>query len=219
MISKIQDRIILILDEWAGVMEGPIERGKWRNLEEKTGVSAQKWKHVYGGNQKPTPEIIEAIARYWPQYAFWMVTGVTDSINGHIAPPTALTFPECQQPGFQLSGSSREYFSRSIELIDNLYNFGRVDLSNDEIRLGSIKRAVNFFQREAPPDEFHETSYSYIDCEYGDASLSKVVPELTKTNMYRELIDSWKSRYDLIKNSSSEGLFYAEDATDSASKL
>ncbi|VVD64615.1 hypothetical protein PPN31114_00282 [Pandoraea pneumonica] len=58
----------------------------WREMEEFTGIPSKRWQNVSRGLQRPTSEMIEAIGRVWPQFAYWLVTGRTDEASGHISP-------------------------------------------------------------------------------------------------------------------------------------
>jgi hypothetical protein len=58
---------------------------RWQKyLEEETGIVAQQWKNVSLLKQRPTAYMLEALARRWPQYAFWLLTGFEDvGAHGH----------------------------------------------------------------------------------------------------------------------------------------
>lgn len=101
----IDDRLLLILKEQGGRSASTsaydktrganfVVKGYWQGLERDTGIKASKWRSFATGNQRPTPDMIEAAARHWPHYAFWLATGITDVANGHAAPRTATQFPE-----------------------------------------------------------------------------------------------------------------------------
>lgn len=135
MSSTIEDRVILILTE-----DGE-PHGFWSNLEKTTGISAQRWRKVANRRQRPTSEMIEALAKLHPKYAFWISTGITDATNGHIAPINALTFPERL---YREQHWSNEYFTRSLELADELAVAGGVDLADDEIRSNAYRRVQVF---------------------------------------------------------------------------
>ncbi|MDR6740990.1 hypothetical protein J2X56_003014 [Herbaspirillum sp. 1173] len=62
---------------------------RFKNLEDMTKISSESWKSVMYKKQRPTAEMIEAVCRRWPQYAFWVATGITDPDYGHVAPRTA----------------------------------------------------------------------------------------------------------------------------------
>ncbi len=59
---------------------------KFKHFEELTGVSAKIWKNLSQGRQRANEDMIEAIGKKWPQYAYWLVTGKTDEKHGHTSP-------------------------------------------------------------------------------------------------------------------------------------
>jgi hypothetical protein len=134
MSTNIEDRLILLLRE-----DGE-PHGYWQALEERTGISAQRWRKAYARRQRPTPDMIEAMCKLKPQYAFWMATGITDAENGHSAPSTALTFPETPRQHIGLHWAER-YFQHSIDLVEALYRLGNVDLLDDDERLKASERS------------------------------------------------------------------------------
>jgi len=96
------------------------ERRRYKELEEETGIPATNWQSAAKRKQRPTAAMIEALGRRWPQYAFWMATGLTDAPNGHTAPPDAWTCNE------ELSTSEAEhaavrYFELKILVQDAVY--------------------------------------------------------------------------------------------------
>ncbi|WP_334001090.1 hypothetical protein [Burkholderia cepacia] len=66
-------------------------RRRLKQLEEETGIPDRQWKHVWALKQRPTAHMLEALARRWPEYAFWLVTGLTDAANGHVSPTVHVT--------------------------------------------------------------------------------------------------------------------------------
>lgn len=65
------------------------ERRRLKQLEEETGIPDRQWKHVWALKQRPTAHMLEALARRWPEYALWLVSGITDIPNGHVSPSEA----------------------------------------------------------------------------------------------------------------------------------
>ena len=59
---------------------------KFKHFEELTGISAGKWQNLCMGRQRANEEMIEAIGKAWPSYAYWLVTGHTDEKHGHTSP-------------------------------------------------------------------------------------------------------------------------------------
>ncbi|WP_156438237.1 hypothetical protein [Burkholderia sp. BDU5] len=64
-------------------------RGRFNELVDVSQIPLDSWRSVWYGRQRPTVEMIEAVGQKWPQYAFWLVTGITDPERNHIAPATA----------------------------------------------------------------------------------------------------------------------------------
>lgn len=158
MSTTIEDRFVLILREqisprdaaadehaeslWTRVRQWWSKpafpgRGAWEALQRETGISSQSWRSAYTRRQKPTPAMIQALAQMFPCYAFWLVTGITDGTNGHIAPMTALTFPERL---YRESLATNEYFRTSLRLAKRLYEDSGVDLNDEKQRMYLVER-------------------------------------------------------------------------------
>lgn len=67
-------------------------RPDWKGMEELTGAKAVKWRHFVAGVKKPSIEMLESLCTTFPQYAFWLATGISDEDAGHLA-PAWLHFP------------------------------------------------------------------------------------------------------------------------------
>ena len=133
MSTTIEDRFVLVLRE----TREPY--GIWQRLEELTGVAAARWRKAYTYQQRPTPDMIQALCRLKPEYAFWIATGITDAEYGHKAPASALPFPEWS--GERASDEpARRYFHASLELLELLSQAGRVNVNNAEARLHAFGR-------------------------------------------------------------------------------
>lgn len=65
----------------------------WKKLEVETGIPAEKWRQYTRGSTKASLEMAEALALKWPQYGFWLITGVSDERHGHHAPVSDLRYP------------------------------------------------------------------------------------------------------------------------------
>lgn len=161
MSTTIEDRFILFL------REDDEPHGYWQQLEEKTGISAQRWRKAYTRRQRPTPDMIEALCKQKPEYAFWMATGITDAENGHRAPSTAFTFPETPRE-YPISANSYEYFVESIKLNEYLYYVANVNTEDDEERLRASERIR-------------------VGSEWQSSELVKFAYELAASDEYKEL--------------------------------
>lgn len=131
--TTIEDRFVLVLRETGEPY------GVWQRLEELTGVVAARWRKAYTYQQRPTPDMIQALCRLKPEYAFWIATGITDAEHGHKAPESALPFPEWI--GRRESDEpARNYFHASLELLERLARDGHVNVNNPEARLHAFGR-------------------------------------------------------------------------------
>lgn len=61
-------------------------RTPWVHMEQLTGIRASTWQNFDRGRQRANDEMLEALGRVWPQYAFWLMTGKVDPDNGHRSP-------------------------------------------------------------------------------------------------------------------------------------
>ncbi|WP_429498042.1 hypothetical protein ACQUFY_00175 [Robbsia andropogonis] len=50
-------------------------RRRWIDLERATGISRLRWRNAYIGKQRINGDMLEAIAKRWPQYLCWLMAG------------------------------------------------------------------------------------------------------------------------------------------------
>jgi hypothetical protein len=55
-------------------------------MEKLTGIEEYKWGNIEKGTQKVNEDHIEAVAKHWPEFAYWLVTGKTIPEAGQISP-------------------------------------------------------------------------------------------------------------------------------------
>ncbi len=103
--SKLADRMKLLIDSQTD------KRGKFAQLEARTGIPAEGWKSFYYGRQRPNPDMVEALAQAWPVFAFWLVTGIDDFFSGHTSPPT----PDSLKSQFRERDAAKALFRKKIE--------------------------------------------------------------------------------------------------------
>ena len=77
-----------------------------KEMEAATNLPANLWKAWWHEKQRPNEDMIQSVARAWPWYAFWLVTGYSDPEYGQGC-PIGLGFPN--QGDSQ--ASSRAYFA------------------------------------------------------------------------------------------------------------
>lgn len=69
------------------------KKNDWKKLEELTGIPAVRWRHFMSGVTNASMEMFEALAKAYPQHAFWLATGLADYDAGHTAPEINVVFP------------------------------------------------------------------------------------------------------------------------------
>lgn len=119
--EKIDNRLIALIESTMN------SNKRFKELEEKTGIAANRWQSLWHGRQRAMPDMIEVICRIFPEYAFWLTTGITDSDHGHISPATKevlddkipLNDEKLKRRYFtkkRLRTAARDYFVASIKL-------------------------------------------------------------------------------------------------------
>lgn len=112
-------------------------RGRFKQLAEASGVGMDSWKNTWHNKQRPTTEMVQFVARAWPQYAFWLVTGITDARHGHQAPDECDTYPE----NFRTSRPGAEpYFRHAVDMLERRER-GEPELLTDLVELRALATA------------------------------------------------------------------------------
>ncbi|MES2832483.1 MAG: hypothetical protein V4695_10870 [Pseudomonadota bacterium] len=60
------------------------ESRRFKELEELTDISTATWKTFWNRGSNPSAQMLESICQKWPEHAFWLATGMTDEIAGHV---------------------------------------------------------------------------------------------------------------------------------------
>lgn len=160
----VEDRIVLLVRSVCPAY------GAWAALEEATGIAAKRWRNVATRHQRATSDMISALAITWPQYAFWLVTGITDAISGHMAPVKAETFPE--RLAIE-SHAATEYFSMALNVLEVFCEEAHLP-SDDEQRVAAFERTHWEPWKRGP--------------------LVNTVAAATLDDRYEELMRLWRSR-------------------------
>ncbi|WP_413443982.1 hypothetical protein [Herbaspirillum frisingense] len=96
------------------------EKGRFGWLEEQTGIPRATWQSLYRRETaSPSGEMIQAIGRLFPRYAFWLATGLTDSHYGHTLPRHSKSFPEGHVGNWHKRFD--DYFSHCMEMQMKVY--------------------------------------------------------------------------------------------------
>lgn len=62
------------------------ESKRYATLEMLTDIPAATWRSWWIRGVSPSGQMIESVSKKWPQYAFWLITGITDIRCGHGMP-------------------------------------------------------------------------------------------------------------------------------------
>lgn len=102
------------------------DRGRYNWLEGQTGVPSTTWRMWWTRGGVPSGSLLEAAAKLWPFYAYWLLTGKTDMRCGHDMPDISGTsaqgyisaWPERSYSRTEevRNGYSREYLSIAMHM-------------------------------------------------------------------------------------------------------
>lgn len=123
------------LDTRMRLLVSVVTSGKhsWANLAAETGIAAERWRQFGRGSTRVSVDMVEAVAQRWPQYAFWLTTGVSDEKHGHHAPHPMWAFPrfsevfEFAKQGFEAKPNfpkTTAYFSAASKLAKEVWEAG-----------------------------------------------------------------------------------------------
>lgn len=164
MTSTVEDRAIFLLSFVSESLDS--KHGFWTDLGKASGIETARWRKIFNRRQRITSDMLEALSLQYPQYAFWLVTGITDAINGHVAPKNTQTFPE---PTFSWAArSSNKYFSASIQLLKQLYANANINFKDDNERYSAFERKL-------------------LHGNWWDSPLLDVAQQIVKSPRYQEL--------------------------------
>ncbi len=143
----------------AVVEEKTTEYRRFKQLEDLTVIPADTWKSWYHGRQRPTAEMIEAAGRKWPEYAFWLTTGISDPDYGHVAPGSA---------GFPVKSVRKEnsaaLFARWLALKATALTAARSYLDSNDMEdleeWDELARMISQFQSVAGEEAVDLTKYN-----------------------------------------------------------
>lgn len=101
--QTIGERMKWVISNWLP------ERKRFSTLEKLSGIPAGHWKNFWHGKQRAHEHMIQAMAREWPEFALWLVTGVDDPDSGQETPQTKI-------PSEEERSVTGKFLSRKIKL-------------------------------------------------------------------------------------------------------
>ena len=145
------------------------ERGRFSQLEGVTGIPAATWRTWWTRGSVPSGALVEAVAKHWPHFAYWLVTGHTDVRCGHDMPSLSGTAAYGYISNWPEESTAREdtiehdysraYLKTAIELDEtNKKSNAAFTVKASSLRLIAQKRlqeiGANFDVKLAYEDEY-----------------------------------------------------------------
>lgn len=173
ILDTICDRMMLIIKEKTS------DRRRWKELEEISGITAKTWQNFGRSKQRATAEMVEAISKEWPEYAFWLTTGLSDPSYGHVGPTEKCGYPkhgsalETTNRYFRTALEARELARKSVmawwqeELGEDLSGLTASQLINDQL----LRNARNILQGD--PNKKNLEEITVFDAAIRKMSLSE----------------------------------------------
>lgn len=126
-------------------------KNDWKKLEDLTGIKSVKWRHFNAGVIKPSLEMVEKLCKEFPQYAFWLSTGLTDYDAGHLAPQINVAFPGSIKGKVEILPSDHvatiSFFKQSLKALDICWN-GFRNVWFDDLQPQDWSQAAEVFKKE-----------------------------------------------------------------------
>jgi transcriptional regulator with XRE-family HTH domain len=172
------------------------ESRRFKELEERTGVSAATWKTYWNRGTRPSAELLEAIITAWPDYALWLVTGVDEPEIGHLKPGGDT--PRVSSAQFLKSAMAEREIARRI--LYRKYVEETPGESSDELKESGLAKVEQFL--DSAPQLIH--GEDDINGEYRAAQARTKLErqqranEITKLNEHQLALLKVTSRYPYI---------------------
>ncbi|MDA7087673.1 hypothetical protein PH586_14880 [Pseudomonas sp. SA3-5] len=139
------------------------ENRRWVELAELTEIPATSWNKAFNGKQRPTAEMIQAVGRLWPEYAFWMITGVTDARHGHVSCRHRPGKPFYPERLYVTRNAAKPYFAQLINSFSRTYGDDDPYENNLEELQAKIQLAELEVTREAEENALSEIEKTAIE--------------------------------------------------------
>lgn len=90
-------------------------KSDWKGMERETGIPAERWRQFMRGSTKASVQMLEAVAQRWPQYAFWLLTGISDERHGHHPPHARWSFPALDDDSEHDQTTETNFYEKTSE--------------------------------------------------------------------------------------------------------
>ena len=105
------------------------EKRRFPQLETLTGIPQATWRSWWKHGVVPSGALVEAVAKQWPEFAYWLATGMTDIDCGHRMPdlhPIAQGYinnwPEGGEGSQQNDDIKSDFSAQYFEVVKTLRN-------------------------------------------------------------------------------------------------
>ena len=167
MTSTINERVRLIISN-----EIP-KRSRFKFLSEISGIPATTWRTWDVRNSMPSAQMIEAIAKQFPSYAFWLVTGIDDRFYGH-------GLPEPLTVAGDVFETSHKYFDLLFKIENTKEKKDKLELMLLENSLPLVKLAREKSIQSSLIEANFSNGLNYINNLDNSSKLEKTVVNQSK---------------------------------------
>lgn len=74
IVDEMYERLVEVIDAPAGLGLRGV-RGRYKTLQELTGIEAKRWQNALTGISKPTIAMIVAVSKLRPEFSSWVLSG------------------------------------------------------------------------------------------------------------------------------------------------
>jgi hypothetical protein len=154
------------------------DRTRYLSLQEKTRIKSDVWKNFWFERREADTYMLEAISRSWPEYAYWLATGSTDVLNGHMAPKSEMMI---EQKSFTENSSicNLPYLKAGVEVIKAI-EFAEDSCEDDDETVAAMKTIEDFLEGNAV-NQVTTNNWGAIDYAF------KAIKEMKKVGKVRAL--------------------------------
>lgn len=134
------------------------EKKRFPTLESLTGVKENTWRNWWTRDSAPSAQMVEGLAREWPEFGFWLATGLTDVDYGHRMPrppSVVLGYLESYPEGPLVAGKPMSWSSFEIDSED--------DWSSDIQALFKYTSEYLKVARQMQDESWNEANHEILD--------------------------------------------------------
>lgn len=136
MLSSISSRMLQLIERKLP------KYGRFQELERLTHIKNATWQTWARGRQRPTEQMIEAVASTWPAHAYWLVTGDELPLEGMTDPRK-----EYSREMQTLAEFTAKSLSMRLAIRDELFATSKLTAIDDGKGEINVEHMVDIFQK------------------------------------------------------------------------